>query len=130
EAGNIRNDYINFGEDDIVGIQGVRDDPKAMAFVPYSYVQQHRDEVKPLAIDGGEGCVEPTVENVQNASYAPLGRGLFTYFSDVALQRPEVQEFAKFLVNETELINTTAGYVGLTPEQQTEALAKIDSLVG
>jgi hypothetical protein len=32
-------------------------------------------------------------------------------------------------VNETEIINTTGGYVGLTPAQQTEALAKIDSLI-
>jgi hypothetical protein len=45
------------------------------------------------------------------------------------LARPEVLAFARFLVEETELINTEAGYVGLTPAQQTEALAKIDSLI-
>jgi phosphate transport system substrate-binding protein len=86
--------------------------------------------VKALEVDGGNGCIAPTLENVQNLSYAPLGRGLFTYFSDVALQRPEVVAFAEFLVNESKLITETAGFVGLTPEQQTEQLAAIARLAG
>lgn len=130
EAGNIRNDYINIGEDDLLAVEGVTGGLGAMAFIPYSYYQENLDNVKALAVDGGAGCVEPTLENVQNLSYSPLGRGLFTYFSNTALVRPEVLAFAEFLVNETELINTTAGYVGLTPEQQAEALDKIASLVG
>lgn len=129
ESGNIRNDYNNFGEDDLEGIYGVRDAVNGMAFVPYSYVNQHLDEVKPLSVDGGAGCVEPTIENVQNQSYVPLGRGLFTYASSTALARPETVEFFKFLINETDLINDTAGYVGLTAEQQTEQLARIDALI-
>ena len=130
ESGNIRNDYINIGEDDLLAVQGVTGGVGAMAFIPYSYYQENLDNVKALAVDGGAGCIEPTLDNVQNLSYAPLGRGLFTYFSNTALARPEVLAFAEFLVNETTLINTTAGYVGLTPAQQTEALDKIASLVG
>ena len=130
ESGNVRNDYINIGEDDLLAVNGVRGGAGAMGFIPYSYYQEYQNEVKALEIDGGSGCIAPTLENVQNLSYAPLGRGLFTYFSDKALARPEVLAFAEFLVNETVLINTTAGYVGLTPAQQTEALAKIKALVG
>jgi phosphate transport system substrate-binding protein len=130
ESGDIRNDYINIGEDDLLAVQGVTGGVGAMAFIPYSYYQENLDNVKALEVDGGSGCIAPTLENVQNLSYAPLGRGLFTYFSDTALARPEVQAFAKFLVDETELINTTAGYVGLTPAQQTEALDKIAALIG
>lgn len=130
ESGNIRNDYINIGEDDLLAVEGVKGGAGAMAFIPYSYYQENLDNVKALAVDGGSGCIEPTVENVQNLSYTPLGRGLFTYFSNTALARAEVLAFAEYLVNETTLINTTAGYVGLTPAQQDEALAKIASLVG
>ena len=130
ESGNIRNDYINIGEDDLLAVNGVMGNEAALGFIPYSYYQNHLDDLKAVDIDGGNGCISPTLENVQNLSYAPLGRGLFTYFSDTALARPEVLAFAEYLVNETELINTTAGYVGLTPAQQTEALAKIASLVG
>lgn len=129
EAGNIRNDYINIGEDDLLAVQGVSGGIGAMGFIPYSYYQENLDNVKALEVDGGNGCIAPTIENVQNLSYAPLGRGLFTYFSNTALARPEVLAFAQFLVRETELINGTAGYVGLTPAQQEEQLARLEALV-
>lgn len=130
ESGNIRIDYNNIGEEDDLAVSGVAAAVGGLSFIPYSYYQESLDQVKGLAVDGGEGCVEPTVENVQNQSYSPLGRGLFTYASSTALERPEVQEFFKFLINETELINGTAGYVGLTPEQQEEQLARVDALIG
>jgi phosphate transport system substrate-binding protein len=129
ESGNIRNDYINIGEDDLAAVNGVAGGLGAIGFIPFSYYQESLDKVKALAVDGGSGCIEPSIENVQNLSYAPLGRGLFTYFSNTALARPEVLAFAQFLVNETQLINTTAGFVGLTPAQQAEQLARIDELV-
>ena len=130
ESGNIRIDYNNIGEEDDLAVSGVASAAGGLSFIPYSYYQESLDEVKGLAVDGGNGCIEPTVENVQNQSYSPLGRGLFTYASSTALARPEVQEFFKFLINETELINGTAGYVGLTPEQQEEQLAAVDALIG
>jgi phosphate transport system substrate-binding protein len=129
EAGNIRNDYINIGEDDLLAVEGVSGSAGGMGFIPFSYYQENLDELKALEVDGGEGCIAPTVENVQALTYTPLGRGLFTYFASSALARPEVLAFAQFLVNETELINTTGGYVGLTPAQQTEALAKLEALI-
>jgi phosphate transport system substrate-binding protein len=129
ESGNIRNDYINIGEDDLLAVEGVAGSAGGMGIIPFTYYQENLDELKALEIDGGEGCVAPTVENVQALTYIPLGRGLFTYFASTALARPEVLAFAQFLVNETEIINTTGGYVGLTPAQQTEMLAKIDTLV-
>jgi phosphate transport system substrate-binding protein len=130
EAGNIRLDYIDIGEDDLQAVNGVKGSLGGIGFIPYSYYQEYLDDVKALAVDGGNGCIEPTLDNVQNLSYAPLGRGLFTYFSDVALQRPEVVAFAEFLVNESKLITETAGFVGLTPAQQTEQLAAIARLSG
>lgn len=129
EAGNIRNDYINIGEDDLLAVQGVAGSLGGIGFIPYSYYQENLDELKGLEVDGGNGCIAPTIENVQSLSYAPLGRGLFTYFADTALARPEVLAFAQFVVNETALINEAAGYVGLTPAQQTEALAKLEALI-
>jgi phosphate transport system substrate-binding protein len=129
EEGNIRNDYINIGEDDLLAVEGVSGSAGGMGFVPFSFYQENLDQLKSLEVDSGSGCVKPTVENVQAGTYTPLGRGLYTYFASTALSRPEVLAFARFLVEETELINSTAGYVGLTAEQQTEALAKIETLV-
>jgi phosphate transport system substrate-binding protein len=129
EEGNIRTDYINIGEEDDAAVRGVSGSPGGMGFIPFSYYQENKDTVKALEVDGGSGCVAPTVENVQAGTYTPLGRGLYTYFASTALERPEVQAFARFLVEETELINTAARYVGLTPAQQTEALAKLEALI-
>jgi phosphate transport system substrate-binding protein len=130
ESGNIRNDYINIGEDDLLAVQGVVGGVGAISIIPFSYYQESLDDVRALEIDSGSGCTAPTLENVQNLSYTPLGRGLFTYFSNTALARPEVQAYAQYLVNETVLINETAGFVGLTPAQQTEQLARIQALIG
>lgn len=129
KSGDIRSDYINIGEDDLLAVRGVEGNLGAVGFIPFSYFQESPG-VKGLDVDGGEGCKAPSLENVQNLSYAPLGRGLFTYFSNTALARPEVLAYAEYLVNETELINTTAGFVGLTPAQQTEQLARIKTLAG
>jgi phosphate transport system substrate-binding protein len=130
ESGNIRNDYTNIGEDDLLAVQGVVGGVGAISIIPFSYYQESLDEVRALEIDSGSGCTAPTLENVQSLSYTPLGRGLFTYFSNTALARPEVQAFAQYLVNETKLINETAGFVGLTPAQQTDQLARIQALIG
>ena len=130
EEGNIRVDYNNIGEEDNLAVQGVASSTGGLSFIPYSFYQESLDEVKGLAVDGGNGCVEPSVENVQGGTYTPLGRGLFTYASSTALARPEVQAFFRFLIEETELINGTAGYVGLTPEQQEEQLARVEALIG
>jgi phosphate transport system substrate-binding protein len=129
EEGNIRTDYNNIGEEDDQAVRGVAGAAGGMGFIPFSYYQENLDELKALSVDSGSGCVAPTVENVQAGKYTPLGRGLYTYFASTALARPEVLALAKYLVEETELINTTAGYVGLTPAQQTEALAKIETLI-
>lgn len=130
ESGNIVIDYTNIGEEDDLAVQGVEGGVGAMGFIPYSYYQESQDKVKGLAVDDGNGCVEPTLANVQNLSYTPLGRGLFSYVSSTSIVRPEVQAFYRFLVEETELINTTAGFVGLTADQKTEQLAAIEALLG
>lgn len=130
EAGNIRSDYINIGEDDLLAVRGVAGNIGAVGFIPFSYYQESIGQVKGLEIDGGNGCKEPNIDNVQNLTYIPLGRGLFTYFSDKALARPEVVAFAEFLVNESAAINTAAGFVGLNAAQQAEQLARIQALAG
>ena len=79
EEGVIRTDYNSIGENDNAAINGVAGDEWAMAYVPYSFVEEAGEQVKALEIDGGDGCVAPTVETVQDGSYTPLGRPLFIY---------------------------------------------------
>jgi len=130
EEGRIRLNYTDIGEDDQQAVRGVEGDVGAMGIIPYSFVQVAGDVVKPLQIDGGNGCVDPTLENVQDGTYTPLGRPLFVYASDFALERQEVLDFLRFYVANAPHIAETAGYVPLTEEQLAEQNEKIDQLVG
>lgn len=130
KEGQIRDDYTSIGEDDQAAITAVEGDPGAMAFIPYSYFQEAGDSIKPLLIDDGSGCVEPTLDNVQDGSYTPLGRPLFTYASDVALESEVALRFIQFWVENSSEISDIAGFVPMTQAQMDASSAKIDSLVG
>jgi phosphate transport system substrate-binding protein len=122
--------YTDIGEDDQAAITSVEGEENAMAFVPYSFATQAGDAVKPLEIDGGEGCVAPTLENVQDGSYAPLGRPLFVYASGDALARPEVIEFMRFYIENSDQITEATNYVPMTQEQKDASTATIEELAG
>jgi phosphate transport system substrate-binding protein len=130
EEGRIRSDYVDIGEDDQAAVEGVTGDANAMGYIPYSFVTQAGDAVKPLQIDGGGGCVDATLDNVQAGSYVPLGRPLFVYASGEALQKPEVLDFMTFYVNNAEPVAEAASFVPLTEDQIEEQHAKIEELVG
>jgi phosphate transport system substrate-binding protein len=130
EEGSIRIDYTSIGEDDNAAVTAIRGDVGAMGYVPFSFYQEAGTEVKGLAIDSGNGCADPTAENVQQGTYTPLGRALFVYASDTALQKPETVAFFEFYINNADQIAQIGGYVGLTQDQVTEQLAKVAALAG
>ncbi len=128
EEGVIRTDYNSIGEDDNAAINGVAGDEFAMAYVPYSFVQEAGGQVKSLEVDGGDGCVAPSVETVQDGSYVPLGRPLFIYPSAEALGRPEVVSFVEFYLDNQEEITTARTFIPMNDEQLTKAQAAVDKL--
>ncbi len=130
ESGRIRNDYIDIGEDDLAAVNAVQGDTYAMGYIPFSYYQESLDKVKAVAIDDGNGCVEATAENVLAGTYTPLGRGLFVYFSDLALSRPEVIDFADFYLENAKRIAELAEFVPMTDAQLAEQKVKLDALAG
>jgi len=130
EEGAIRTDYHNIGEDDATGIIGVEGSAGGMFFVGYTYYAENQDRVKALQIDGGGGCVAPSVETAQDGSYSPLARGLYIYISSTGLERAEVQEFVRFYVNHNEEITGAVGAIPMTEAQKEEALAAVDRLIG
>ncbi|MDQ3931452.1 MAG: PstS family phosphate ABC transporter substrate-binding protein [Actinomycetota bacterium] len=127
EEGRIRTDY-NATEDDNVTVQGVQGSRGALGFLGLSYVEQNRDAMKALAVDSGNGCVEPSRETVQNGTYKPLSRPLFIYPSREALQRREVSEFIKFYLDQEREIAEAALFVPLTDQQLRESREKVERL--
>jgi phosphate transport system substrate-binding protein len=132
EEGVQRTDYNNIGEDDNAVINGVGGDEFALGYVPFSFVEESGGRVKPLQIenpDTGE-CVEPSVETVQDGSYTPLGRPLFIYPAQEALQREEVVEFVLFYIENQDQITTDATFIPMTGEQTSESEQEVEGLAG
>jgi phosphate transport system substrate-binding protein len=124
EEGRSRSDY-SATEDDNVTVQGVAGDKGALGYFGLSYYEQNKDRLKALEIDGGDGCVAPSVETAQNGTYKPLSRPLFIYAKKASFARPEVQAFVEFILDNEREIAEAAQFVPLTDEQLTKAKADL-----
>ena len=128
KEGASRTDF-NASEDDNVTVSGVAGTKGGLGYLGLSYVEENAGMVKAVAVDGGGGCVEPSVETVQANTYKPLGRPLFIYPKADALKRPEVQEFVRSYINEADRIAEDARFVPMTEPQKQQALAQIQALL-
>ena len=126
EEGRSRSDY-SASEDDNVIVQGVSGDKGAMGYFGLSYFEQNTDTLKALEVDGGDGCVAPTVENAQTGTYKPLSRPLFVYVKTNALARPEVRAFLDFILENEQQIAEASQFVPLTDEQLEDAKSKLET---
>ena len=130
DEGAIRADYSP-SEDDNITIQGVKGDVGAMGFFGLSYVEENPDSVKAIEVDGGEGCIYPTKETVQDGSYQPLGRELYIYVNNANYEaNAAVRAFIDFYVANAAEVAEAALFIGLTDEQKTTAQDELASLVG
>ncbi|WP_306364073.1 PstS family phosphate ABC transporter substrate-binding protein [Nocardia sp. CC227C] len=120
EEGASRTDY-NPSEDDNITVQGVAGAKGGMGYFGFSYFEENADRLRAVEIDGGDGCVAPSVEATQDGSYAPLGRPLFIYVSDDGLAKPQVAEFAKYYIDNNDEIVTAALFVPMTAAQKDKA---------
>jgi phosphate transport system substrate-binding protein len=129
EEGATRKDYSPT-EDDNVTVQGVSGGKGNMGYFGLSYAIANEGKVKAVQVDGGDGCVEPTNDTVQNGSYKPLSRPLLIYPSKKALQNEATAEFVKFYVDNYEEIATQAQFVPLTAEQAQKSQDTVTQLEG
>jgi phosphate transport system substrate-binding protein len=120
EEGRSRSDY-SASEDDNVIVQGVAGDRGALGYFGLSYYEQNKDKLKAVEIDGGDGCVAPSVDNAQSGAYTPLSRPLFMYVNRDALARPEVEAFLRFVLENEQEIAESSQFVPLTDEQRDQA---------
>jgi phosphate transport system substrate-binding protein len=129
EEGESRTKYNNVGEDDNATVNGVAGDKGGMGYFGFSFYNENKDKLKALEVDGGDGCVEPSVETAQSGDYAPLSRPLFIYPSSKALKRPEVDAFLEYYTENVNKAAESVGYVPLTDPQLQESKDKLAQLV-
>jgi phosphate transport system substrate-binding protein len=124
EEGVSREDY-EASEDDNQLVTGVSGDAGGLGYFGFSYYEQNMDKLNLVGVDGGEGCVKPSQESIQDGSYKPLSRPIFMYPSKKSLARPEVKAFADFVIANQQAIAEAAQMVPMTDEQAAESKAAI-----
>ena len=116
EEGASRSDYTA-SEDDNVIVRGVSGEKGALGYFGLSYLESNEGKLKGVGVDGGDGCVSPSVRTVQDGTYKPLSRPLFTYVKKSSLEKLEVDAFLQFLLANQEPIARGALFVPLTTDQ-------------
>jgi phosphate transport system substrate-binding protein len=116
EEGASRSDYTA-SEDDNVIVRGVAGEKGALGYFGLSYLESNEGKLKGVGVDGGDGCVSPSVQTVQDGTYKPLSRPLFTYVKKSSLEKLEVDAFLQFLLDNQETIARGALFVPLTSDQ-------------
>jgi phosphate transport system substrate-binding protein len=119
EEGASRSDYTA-SEDDNVIVQAVSGDEGALGYFGFTYYEENQDKLKALAVDGGEGCIDPSAESAQDGSYTPLSRPLFVYVKNESLAKPEVAAFLRFYFDNLATIAEQAQFISM-PDDQIQA---------
>ena len=104
-----RQDY-SASEDDNVTVRAVSDAEAGLGYFGFSYYEANTDTMQAFAVDGGKGCVEPTVDSITKGDY-PISRPLYVYVSTKALARPEVKAFVNDYVDNAVQLATDAQFV-------------------
>jgi phosphate transport system substrate-binding protein len=127
EEGASRTDYTP-SEDDNVTVQGVSGQKGALGYFGLSYYLENEAKVTALGVDGGDGCVQPSVQTVQDGSYKPLARPLFAYVNEDALaEKPAVDPFLTFLLDNQATLTRGAKFVPMTQQQLEKSRTAFDA---
>jgi phosphate transport system substrate-binding protein len=123
-----RSDY-SASENDNVLVQGVSGERGAMGYFGLSYYLANKSRLKVLQVNGGSGCVTPSVASVQNRSYRPLSRGLFVYAKKKAFKRDVVAAYIRHMIVNEKTIAQRARIVPLTKAQLRKAQRQYNTAI-
>jgi len=127
ESGASRTDY-NAVSDYNVAVQGIENDVNALGYFGLSYYEENKEKLGVVGIDNGNGAVLPSLETVASNEYAPLSRSLFIFVNKKSAQRPEVQKFVNFYLENAPQLSKEVGYVPMPKsgyEKQKAAFSKV-----
>jgi phosphate transport system substrate-binding protein len=128
KARQSRSDYLA-SEDDNVLVRGVAGERGGLGYFGLSYYLANKSRLKVLKVNGGAGCVTPSVATVQNRTYTPLSRGLFVYAKKRSFKRDVVAAFIKHMIVNEKTISTKAKIVPLTKAQLRKAQRQYNTAI-
>ena len=128
ESETLRDD-VESSEDDNVLVQGVSGTEGAVGFFGYTYFEQNTDALKALAIDSGNGCVEPSAETAQAGEYTPLARPLFIYVNNAKYSGNEATKaYVDYYIANLADIAEIGQFIPLSDELYSETQSALESL--
>ena len=126
EAKRSRSDYTP-SEDDNALVQGVANDEDGLGYFGFAYYEENADKLRLVPIDGGSGCVSPSIDTIKDGSYSPLSRPLFVYPSIQALAVPEVAAFFTYYLDTVNDFVVEVGYVPLPDDELASTKAVLEA---
>lgn len=123
-------DDINLQQEYATLVNLIEDDKNGIAFFGFGYYVNNQDKLQAVAVDFGEGAVEPSLDTIaEDGDYATFTRPVFTYLNvNQAKEKKQVVDFAAYVLNN---MNDFAGETGFAPipeDEVAENLAFIESL--
>ena len=115
-------------ENDRTIVQGVQGNPNAIGYFGFSYYFNNPDTVTAVAVDDGDGPVEPSLETAASGEYTPLARPLFTYPDLNRLSEDHVAEFCRYFIEQSASEEVVADQVGYVPNTQERADTELEEL--
>lgn len=111
-----RPDYTASPNDNVI-IEGIAANDTSLGWVGFAFLEENLDVVKPLLVDKGDGCVEPTPATIASGEY-PIARSLYIYVSVNKLAENEaLAAFVDFYLTDEGLgvLGTGEGQVPYVP---------------
>jgi len=111
-----RPDYTASPNDNVI-IEGVAANDTSLGWVGFAFVEENLDAIKPLQVDAGDGCVEPTAETIAAGDY-PIARSLYVYVNAQKLaENAALEQFIEFYMSDEgfSVIGTGSGQVPYVP---------------
>jgi phosphate transport system substrate-binding protein len=130
EAKASRADYTA-SEDDNAVVLGVSGTPGSLGYFGYAYYTENQGRLKLLAVDAGDGCVEPSDEAVADERY-PLSRPLYLYVNVASVREKEqVQEFLRFYLSDEVMgFVPDVGYTPVPAAELEQTRAQLEQAIG
>ncbi len=124
---NLRPDYQISADDNVI-VDNSAGTEGGLGFVGFSFAINAGDAVKRIDVDGGDGCVSPSEENVINGTY-PISRSLFIYVNPNKItENPALAPFVDYYLSDEGIASVTeVQYVALPADRLDAARSAWDS---
>ena len=124
---NLRPDYQISADDNVI-VDNSAGTEGGLGFAGFSFAINAGDAVKRFDVDGGDGCVSPSEENVINGTY-PISRSLYVYVNPNKItENPAVAPFVDYYLSDEGIASVTeVQYVALPADRLDAARSAWDS---